>query len=369
MGRLSAQIGRWRSEGGPASGPLALPPPEAALKRPVAPNSLAVGAPEGAAPLVHLTEVAGTPLYLHTGNGAIVSLHHDATLREVAAEEAGQPTPRAFADALARRGSGIDLDALRSLARAVAGWAGWRPRGLSAGERAHAIARGLGLSPGKLAAALRDRPTVFEWLLVEPADLETPKTRSNVAPAPQAPLPPLEVVEKRPLREKALAKARGLDLRGALTAADLAVLERLDSLERLTVRLPAGAVLPSTLTNLRVLTLFGGTLPPLPALESLTIWSPEALPPALPELRTLSWNPAEAGVAQGLAAIARYARLETLTVHNFWPASPKLPAAFKKLAKLAALQRLAFRSTAYTKDASGLAALRKALPRVAIEVG
>jgi hypothetical protein len=32
------------------------------------------------------------------------------------------------------------------------------------------------------------------------------------------------------------------------------------------------------------------------------------------------------------------------------------------------LQRLAFLHTAYAKDAAGLAALRKALPRVAVEV-
>ena len=146
------------------------------------------------------------------------------------------------------------------------------------------------------------------------------------------------------------------------------MLGQLTSLERLTVRLPPGAVLPGTLPNLRMLTLFGGTLPTLPALESLTVWKPESLPRALPALRSLSWNPADEGFARLLTAIGRYTGLETLTVHNFGPTSPKLPAALRKLAKLASLQRLVFLNTAYAKDAAGLDALRKALPKVTVEV-
>ncbi len=370
MTRLSAQVRRWMSEGSPTSGPLALPPPETALEKPLSPRSLARRAPEAPAPLVLLAEVAGTPLILHTRTGAIVSLNQDATLLEVADEASGDTTPTAFADTLARRGSGIDLDALRSLARSVAAWPRWRPENLSASERAHAIAQGLGVSPTKLAKALRDRPLVFEWLAIEPADLEgLPRPTPTPARAqPPAPLPPLETVEKLPLSETALAGARALDVRGTLTAADLVTLGKLTSLERLTVRLPAGAVLPDRFPHLRALTLWGGTLPTLPALEALDAWRPEALPRALPALRSLSWSPAEEGFVRALTTIGGYVGLETLAVHNFWPASPKLPAAFKKLAKLASLQRLIFLNTAYAKDAAGLKALRAALPRVAVEV-
>lgn len=205
MTGLSPQVRRWLSEGSPSTGPLALPPPEAALDHPLSPRTLAGRAPEGPAPLVHLAEIAGTPLYLHTGNGAVISLHHDATLLEVADEASGHRTPEAFADALALRGSGIDLDALRSLARAVAPWPRWRPQSLTAGERAHAIALGLGLEPATLAKALRQRPTVFEWLLIEPGDLEAPaRPEPQAPPAPQA---PLKTVEKLPLSENDLAGA------------------------------------------------------------------------------------------------------------------------------------------------------------------
>ncbi len=114
----SPAIKRWVAAGSPSRGPLALPAPRVALKRPVTARSLSPDAPEGEAPLCLLTELDGTPLYLHTRTGAVISLHHDATLSEVAAELATtSETPHAFADGLSRRGSGIDLDALLRLAR------------------------------------------------------------------------------------------------------------------------------------------------------------------------------------------------------------------------------------------------------------
>lgn len=139
-------------------------PPRVSLSKTLSPSTLVKGAPTGESPLVLLTELDGTPLILHTRTGQVVSLHGDATLREIALQFAGASDASEFADALAEAGAGIAFEQLLSLAAAVRTWKSWRPREVSAAERTRVIAKGLGLTMKKLMAAASKRPAVFEWL-------------------------------------------------------------------------------------------------------------------------------------------------------------------------------------------------------------
>lgn len=357
----SPAIKRWVAAGSPSRGPLALPAPRVALKRSVTARSLSPDAPEGEAPLCLLTELDGTPLYLHTRTGAVISLHHDATLSEVAAELATtSETPRAFADGLSREGSGIDLDALLGLARAVEAWPKWRPRGQSPSDRAKVMCEGLGVAPAKLAERLRERPEVYEWLGLDASALDDlargvvrAPARAKATAAPSAP----RVVEALGDLDD-LAGVRSLDLRPRLEAEAVARLATRTDLEHLIVRLAEGAAVPSTLVNLQTLTVFNGSVPSLPRLERLTAWAPASLPRAMPRLVELSWQPADTGLSEALKAIASYPALRRLVIFNAWPEKPKIPAGFRRLAQL---ESLGFVNSAYARDAAGLRALREAL--------
>lgn len=341
-----------------------MPDPAAAMKKLVICRSLSPSAPPGDAPLALLAEIDGTPLYLHLQRAAIISLHHDASLLEVAAEVAPRcKTPRAFADALAKEGSGIDLDALLSLADAVADWKSFRPRTMAAEERARTIAVALGVTPRELAKRVRRRPTVFEWLGVEASmldDLADGVTRAPRADKTQRePAPTLESIDTMPSSAASLRQLRALQVKNVLSAAQLRTLGQLTELEHLSVRLAPGATLPGTLVGLRTLTMYNGHLPTLPRLEKLAAWAPESLPKSLPALVELTWSPREEDFSAALKRVASYRALRRLALHNFWPAAKKIPASLRTLRGLEALR---FLNCAYAADRDGIRALRKALP-------
>jgi hypothetical protein len=363
-------IKRWRTAGSPTRGPLAFPSPGVALKQWVAARSLSRAAPAGLAPLVLLTEVDGTPLYLHVVSGKVLSLHHDASLSEAAAEAAAtSETPEAFAKALVDRGSGFGLEAVLQLGRTVEEWKAWRPRGLAPTQRAKILCEGLGLTPRKLASRLRAEPTVFEWLGLEPATLdELADGLVRTAPvagssASTGGLASPEVVETLAAAKQS---ARALDLKAPLTRAEAARLSRFNQLEVLVARLESGAKLPSTLVQLRALTVFGGgEVPALPRLERLTAWAPATLPRALPALVELSWQPADETLAAGLKAISSYRSLRNLSLFNAWPVGKAVPVALKKLTQLTSLHLV---NTVWARDVAGIAALRKTLKHCDVQV-
>ncbi|MBM4776812.1 MAG: hypothetical protein GQE15_03840 [Archangiaceae bacterium] len=309
-------------------------------------------------PLVLLTEIEGTPLYLHTETAQILSLHGDATLTEVASEFAGASSSAEFADALSDAGAGITFDQLLELAAAVRTWKSWRPTALAASERTAVIAKGLGLTPKKLLAAVARRPTVFEWL--GPLGDTTP-----VAPAKPA-LQKLEVIEKLPRSFTALEGKAALDLKPVLTTAALDALPKLRALRQLCVRLPSEAVLP-VLDELQSLTVWGGAISPLPKLEQLTAWAGTKLPKAMPALKALTLSPGDAALGPLLKIVSGWQGLELLVVTNVWPQTPRVPSEFKLLKKVKSLRRLRLVNTAFTRDTKGLAALEQALRPCVVE--
>lgn len=356
--RMHPTVEAWRRADAALSGPISLPRPRVALTRCLIPNELVTGAPSFSARAAAHRLDRPTPLYLHTETGQIVSLHGDATLAELATEFAGASSSSEFADALSDAGSAITLRQLLQLAATVRPWKSWRPRELTTAQRTAVIAKALGLTPKKLVAAARRRPTVFEWL--------GPLGET----APDAPTKPqvqkLEVIEALPRSFAALEGNAALDLRPVLTKAALDALPRLGALRHLCVRLPSGAALP-VLDELQSLTVWNGAVPSLPKLEQLTAWAGTKLPKTMPALKALTLSPGDAPLGPLLKVISAWSTLELVVVTNAWPKPPRLPTEFKLLKKVKSLKRLRLVNTAFTRDEKGLAALQTALRPCVVE--